>query len=601
MVNIKNAGTDFSWKADMQKDSPVFAGVKSKVNPPFVQAETDFADFNIQKLLPHKFSEYGPSMAAGDIDGNGLDDFICGGSANNSAIIFLQQKNGTFVKKQLLPENVTAFKKWDDAGLLLFDADRDGDLDLYISSGGYENESNTEAYQDHFYINNGKGEFTEDKACLPRNFVSKSCVRAADIDHDGDLDLFVAGRVDPWNYPKPVSSFIFRNDTEDGKIKFTDITAEAAPALVNAGLVCDALFSDFDNDGWQDLIIAGEWMPLTFLKNTNGTFSNISASTGTGDKKGWWTSITSGDFDNDGDIDYIVGNLGLNSFFRASRKFPISIYAADFDLNGSYDAFTSIWLASSQQDTTRKEYPVDGRDDAIKQMISMRARFQNYKSYAVSTIDKLFTEDQLKKSLKLEVNYLASSYCRNDGNGKFTLMELPATAQLSALNGMITGDFNCDGNLDVIFSTNDFGTEVSVGRYDALNGLMLEGDGKGGFRVISIAESGIYIPGNGKALVSLKGVDGSYIVAAGQNRGPLKFFELRKKCELVRLHPDDVSAELIYRDGKKRKTEFYYGSSFLSQSARYLDADENLESAIITDASGKKRNVPLFQSVRLND
>ncbi len=600
-VNIKDAGSDYVWNTVSHQDSSLFAEVKSRIKPDYVHTETDFADFNIQKLLPHKFSEYGPSLAAADIDGNGLDDFICGGSANNSSIMFLQQKDGTFLKKHLLPENISAIKKWDDAGVLLFDADLDGDPDLYILSGGYENENNSDAYQDHFYINNGKGEFAESPASIPVNFVSKSCVRASDIDHDGDLDLFLAGRVDPWNYPRPVSSFIFRNDTENGTIRFTDVTEEVAPGLINAGLVCDALFTDFDNDGWQDLLIAGEWMPLTFLKNTAGNFSNITSSTGISNKTGWWTSLSPGDFDNDGDIDYIAGNLGLNSFFNASEKFPVSIYSADFDLNGSYDAFISIWLASSHQDTARKEFPVHGRDDAIKQMISMRARFQNYKSYAMSTIDKMFTEDQRKKSLLLRVNYLASSYCRNDGSGKFVLTELPALAQFSTLNGMLTGDFDCDGNLDLIVSTNDFGTEVSVGRYDALNGLMLKGDGNGGFTPCSFTESGIFIPGNGKAMVSLKGADGNYMVAAGQNRGPLKLFEFRRKCNLVPLHPDDVSVELTYTDGKTRKAEFYYGSSYLSQSSRFLIADENLKSAIITDFSGNRRNLSLLQGYQINN
>ena len=353
----------------------------------------------------------------------------------------------------------------------------------------------------------------------PENLTSKFCVRASDFDRDGDLDLFIAGRVSPWTYPKPVSSFIYRNDSKPGNVRFTDITNEAAPDLENIGLVCDAIFTDYDNDGWSDLILAGEWMPVTVLKNTNGIFKNVTSLTGISDKTGWWNSISAGDFDNDGDIDYILGNLGLNSFYRADKDHPASVYAADFDNNGSYDAFPALYLPASQQDTAKRSFPAHGRDDAVKQMISMRSKFQNYKSYANSTIDQLFSEEQLKNSLILKANYFRSSYCRNDGNNKFTLVPLPMQAQISALNGMAVDDFDGDGNLDVIINGNDWGTEVTVGRYDALNGLLLRGDGKGNFTALSILQSGIYIPGNGKGLVSLRSSDNRYLIAAGQNRG----------------------------------------------------------------------------------
>ncbi|MGE5418817.1 MAG: VCBS repeat-containing protein [Chloroflexota bacterium] len=525
IVKSTDADRVYTWETQSGMNA-LFRDITPETGIRYLHHEDDFADFNIQKLLPHKFSESGPFLAGGDADGNGLEDIVISGSSNNSTQLFLQQKDGTFTQKQLLPEKKLESKNHDDAGVVLFDADRDGDQDLYICSGGYENESNTPQYQDHFYKNDGKGNFTEDVNALPRNFVSKSCVRVADFDRDGDDDLFVGGRVDPWNYPRPVSSFIFRNDSEKGRIKFTDVTSEVARGLVNAGMINDALFTDFNNDGWYDLVLAGEWMPLTFLENDNGVFSDVTAKTGISDKTGWWTSLSCGDFDKDGDMDYVAGNLGLNTFYHASEKYPVSVYASDFDLNGSYDSFLSIYLAASQNDTSRHEFPASGRDDAVKQMISMRARFQNYKSYAMATIDKLFSEDQLKKALILKANYFESSYCRNDGDGRFTLIPLPAQAQFSILNGIVAGDFDGDGNPDLVFTTNDFGTDVSVGRYDALNGLLLKGDGAGNFRVLSAAESGIYLPGNGRGIVKLRGIDGKYLLAAGQNRGALKIFEL---------------------------------------------------------------------------
>jgi hypothetical protein len=442
-------------------------------------------------------------------------------------------------------------------------------------------------------MNTGKGNFTEIAEALPQNYTSKFCVRSADYDKDGDLDLFLAGRVDPWHYPRPVPSFILRNDSKPGRVRFTDITGNVAGDLLNIGLVCDALFTDFDNDGWPDLILAGEWMPVTLLKNEKGVFNNVTPNTGISSQVGWWNSIAPGDFDNDGDTDYIMGNLGLNSFYTASEKYPVSIYASDFDNNGSYDAFPSIYLPASQDDTVKKEFPVHMRDDAVKQMIGMRSKFQNYRSFAIATIDMLFTPEQLSRSLRLKANYLKSSLCRNEGNGRFTLIPLPSAAQLSVLNGMTVDDFDGDGHLDIVISGNDWGTEVSVGRYDALNGLLLTGNGRGGFEAQSIVESGIFIPGNGKGLVSLKSRDGRYLLAAGQNRGPLKIFALKREVTFIPILPRDVSARITYSGGITRRLEFYYGSSFLSQSARFIKADKNITEIIISDINGNTRKASI--------
>lgn len=591
-VNIADAKIPYSFNQPKIDNQSLFREVTRSVGVTYKHNEDDIVDFNVQKLLPHKLSQYTPAIAVGDIDGNGYDDMIVGGTSKYPAQVFLQQPNGKFIQRDLLPKargSVAAHVK--DEGLLLFDANGDGHPDLYIASGGYESKPGSPDYQDRIYLNDGKGNFIEQPGALPQNFTSKLCVKAADYNKDGKLDLFVSGRVEPWNYPKPVSSFILRNDSKNGHIKFTDVTLSAAKDLKNIGLVCDAIFTDFDNDGWPDLILTGEWMPVTFLKNDHGTFRNVTANTGLSNKFGWWNSIAGGDFRHTGRTDYIVGNTGLNTFYKGTDKYPVYITAKDFDNNGSYDAFPSLFIKDKNGEM--KEFPAQTRDDIVKQMIGMRARFQNYKSYATATMDSVITPQMRKGAIRLKANTTQSCYLRNDGNGKFTMIPLPVEAQVSELNGIVIDDFDGDGNLDVMLSGNDYGTEVNTGRYDALNGLMLKGNGKGDFKALSILQSGIYIPGDGKALVKLVGAKGNYLLAATQNKDVMKIFELKRRVSTIKLQPMDMYAIIRYKNGKTSKHEFYYGTSFLSQSGRFLNIDNTMGSVIIADDYGHKRNIPI--------
>jgi hypothetical protein len=587
-VNQRDATVSYSFGTPRVASGAIFRNITDSAGIHYRQQEKDYIDFNVQKLLPHKFSQYGPGMAVGDIDGNGLDDLVVGGSAYHSAEIFLQQPDGRFVAEALLPDSVALKKENDDEGILLFDADGDGDLDLYIAGGGYEHQENREVYQDRLYINDGKGHFVlAPPGALPHNSTSKFCVRAADYDHDGRPDLFISGRVDPGHYPKPVTSFIYHNDSKDGRIRFTDVTARVAPGLQQIGMVCDGVWTDIDNDGWPDLVLAGEWMPFTVFRNEKGVFTNITAGTGVSDQTGWWNSIVAGDFDNDGDIDYVVGNVGLNSFYRASKEHPVRVYGKDFDNNGVYDMLTSLYLPDQKGEM--REFPAMGRDDLLRQMNSMRIRFPAYRDYAVATMDAVLTPEQRKGALVLAADQMRSCLFRNDGGGKFTMVPLPVEAQFSVIDGMVAGDFDGDGNLDIVINGNDYGTEVTAGRYDALNGLLLKGDGHGGFLPATILQSGIFIPGDGKALVALRGAGGHYLLAAGQNRGDLQLFNRKTDAPQVALMPSEVAAMVRLKNGQVRREEFYYGESYLSQSARFMDLSGPFEWAEIIDDRGKKR------------
>lgn len=347
------------------------------------------------------------------------------------------------------------------------------------------------------------------------------------------------------------------------------------------------MFTDFDNDGQTDLIVVGEWMPVTFLRNVGGKFTNVTALSGIAGKTGWWNSIVAGDFRHTGRTDYIVGNVGSNTFYQGNDPFPVCITAKDFENSGPYIAVTSLYLPDVQGQ--KKEFPAFGRDDIASQFPGIKKRFATYKPFALATMNDILTPEQRNGAVRLQANTLQSCYLRNDGAGKFTLIPLPREAQVSAVNAMVVDDFDGDGHPDVLINGNDYGTEVATGRYDALNGLLLKGDGKGNFFPQTITESGIYIPHNGKALVKLMSAEGNYLVAASQHQDVLKLYQLKRTVKNVRINPDDVSAVVREKNNKSRKEEFYYGNSFLSQSSRFILVDSNVQSVMIRNANGKSR------------
>jgi hypothetical protein len=588
-VSIADATIEENNKQPPMASNSLFTEITADAGISYVHKDLPSFDFNIQVLLPHKLSEYGPALAVGDVDGDGNDDVVTAGNASMASNIFFQDKNGKFTKKEILTGHAAQNSQVKDEGILLFDANADGKPDMYVARGGYSAAFDSANYQDKLLINDGKGNFTEAPSALPMHHTSKLCVRAFDYNNDGKLDLFVSGRVALAQYPRPVSSFIFRNDSENGQPRFTDVTATVAPDLKDIGMVSDALFTDFDNDGLTDLIVVGEWMPVTFLKNIGGKFKNQTAVSGVAGTTGWWNSIAAGDFRHTGKTDYILGNLGLNTFYKGNEQFPLAITAKDFDHTGAFVSIISLYLPDGQGYI--KEFPAFGRDDIANQFPGIKKRFATYKPFALATMDEILTADMRSNAIRLQANMMQSCYLRNEGGGKFTMISLPSEAQVSQIDGMVVDDFDGDGNLDVLMNGNDFGTDVATGHYDALNGLLLKGDGKGHFIPQSILQSGIYIPGNGKALVKLLSASGAYEVAASQHNAVLKLFQLKRKSDYLKINPDDVSAIIKYKNGESRKEEFYYGTSFLSQSSRFILLDNNVESLNITNSRGVTRIV----------
>ncbi|HYW35114.1 MAG TPA: VCBS repeat-containing protein [Balneolaceae bacterium] len=539
-------------------------------------------------MLSRIWSQYGPALAAGDVNGDGLQDIFVGNTKYHKSFFLIQQPNGSFKKENLLQDPSLQTKQVE--GALLFDANNDGRLDLYIVSGGVGSSPGSPNYQDRLYENEGNGQFVDLPNALPPLRESGSVVTAADYDHDGDLDLLVCGGIKPGNYPKPASCHILQNNSTKKQIKFKDVTDAVAKPLQHIGMVTDALWTDYNNDGWPDLILCGKWMPITILKNEHGKkFVNITHSSGIADKVGWWNSLVAGDFNNDGKMDYIAGNLGTNTIFKATNKRPVGIYAGDFNNNGIHDAVITHYAIGTKGKL--HEYPINSFNNMVSQIPDLFKKIKNDSSYAQATIKNILSGHQLKKALKYHANDMKTSYIENHGNGKFSLHALPAQAQFAPIFGMISGDFNNDGKLDVLLSGNEYKTIIQSGSYDALNGLLLSGNGQGKFTPQSIASSGIFIPGNGKSLIKLSGAHGNYLVAAGQNKGPIKLFALHKKVKIYPVKAMDASAVIHFKDGKKRKVEFHYGSSFLSSSGRFIAVTPEMKSASITTYKGKTRTV----------
>lgn len=491
-----------------KNEKTLFHEVAEKIGATYLHKENKYIDFNVQPLLPHMHSKNGPKMTIGDINGDNLEDFFIGGSTGYSGSFFLQSIDGSF-KERPLNLDVNA----EDMGSLLFDADGDGDNDLYIVSGGSEFKKNSEEYQDRLYINDGNGNFKRAITALPDTRSSGSTVTASDFDNDGDLDLFVGGRVVPGEYPLPPRSYLLKNNHG----KFTDVTNEICKELANVGMVTAAVWTDYDQDNKIDLMVTGEFMPIRIFKNTEKKFKEVTDMAGLTQTSGWWNSLIAADMDNDGDMDLVAGNLGTNSRYKASAGEPLCIYAKDFDNNNSIDPVMCYYIQG-------ENYIAHPRDVLRSQIPAMKGRFKSYKEYANVKFEDAFLPKELQNAYVVKATNFKSSYFENLGDGTFKISMLPLVSQFAPINGIQVMDVNNDGYLDLLMVGNNYSGDASLGNYDALIGVCLIGNGKGDFKSLEANRSGFFVSADAKDIKSITLGNGKKVILVSTNSDTLKAF-----------------------------------------------------------------------------
>ncbi|MEH6406535.1 MAG: VCBS repeat-containing protein [Leeuwenhoekiella sp.] len=483
----------------------------------YVHTENVYDDYERESLLPHKMSQEGPSLAVGDVNGDMLDDMHIGGAMGSPGVLYIQNNDGTFNST-----NTTLFQKdseFEDVASTFFDADGDGDLDLYVVSGGNENDEESPLLRDRLYINNGKGDFNFSPDILPKIAISGSCVKVADYDNDGDLDLFIGGRQVPGKYPAPAKSYLLQNNSSNGNIKFEEADNSINDKWQKAGMVTDALWIDLNHDKYLDLVITGEWMPIRVFENIGGKdFEEKTNEYGLNDTNGWWFSLAAMDVDQNGEMDIIAGNLGLNFKYKASVESPFEVYAADFDNTGSNDIVLSYY-------ENKELVPLRGRQCSSQQMPFIKDKFPTYDAFGKAVITDIFNEKQLEKSVHLKAKTFATTIFKHIG-GSFKPYAFPNEAQISSVNSILIEDFDHDGNKDILLTGNLYGTEVETPRADASHGLVLKGDGRGDFLPLTATESGLMIMGEVKSTQGIK-IHGKRKVIFARNNNSLEILGFR--------------------------------------------------------------------------
>ena len=505
--------------AEVQQPTPGKPTIFHQMTPKgidYTHLEKDYDDFAREVLLPHKYSQLGPCLATGDVDGNGLTDLFVGGGAGQSGQLFLQQVENDY------QHTVAAFGRdddFEDVDAALFDADGDGDLDLYVVSGSNQWPPSDLQYQDRLYLNDGSGAFKRERNALPEIDISGGCVRPGDVDGDGDLDLFIGGRIVPGQYPKPARSLLLINDAGT----FSDQTGRFFGANFRPGLVTDATWSDLDENHGPDLVVVGEWMPIQIYLN-QGDQLVLDTSTGLEKSHGWWYSLATGDFDGDGDTDLVAGNLGLNYKYRATETEPFQVFAADFDENQSLDIVLSYFDGGQL-------FPLRGRECSAEQLPILKERFPSYTDFASATVEDVYGKQDLMQAIHYQVETFASSYIENLGSDGFQIHPLPTPAQFSSVMTIIPLDINRDQHLDLLLGGNMFESEVETARNDASIGALLLGDGAGNFESVPPTTSGLLLAGNVKDMVMMGAGHAKELLIVANNNASLEVFEKS------RMHP----------------------------------------------------------------
>jgi len=493
--------------------TPLFTDVTDRVGLPYVHRENDFVDFDREPLIPKLLSTEGPYLAVADVNGDGLDDLFIGGARGQPGALLIQQPDGRFVRSN--PGLFEQDSVSEDLGAVFFDADGDGHPDLYVVSGGSEFSELSPALQDRLYLNDGRGHFRKARGNLPPEYISGSRVVAADYDGDGDIDLFVGGRVVPWRYGAAPQSMLLQND---GHGHFTDVTAQLAPELARVGMVTDAVWQDVDGDGRLDLVVVGEWMPITIFHNAGGGKLVRLSTPGLEQSNGWWNRIVAGDFSGHGGgrVDFIVGNLGLNTRLHGSATEPVTMYVKDFAGSGVAQQIVATYRGGVSR-------PLAMRDELLNALPYLKTRYLTYQDYARQAVTDIFSPADLAGAVEQRAYTFATALARNNGDGSFTLVPLPLAAQLAPVYGMLAADLDGNGTLDLLLAGNFDGVQPEIGRMSASYGLLLRGDGKGTFTPVRTVESGFFVPGQARDIARVRTRTGPRYVVTRNNDRPLVF------------------------------------------------------------------------------
>jgi len=513
----KEASKDYDM-VNQKVSEGLFNRLSDDMKPSYSHEENSFNDYNFQSLMPHKLSSQGPAIAVGDVNGDGLDDFYVGGAKYRPGALFIQDDLGSFSKS-----NSPVFEQdqsYEDVDAIFFDANNDGAPDLYVVSGGSEDAPQSNGYGDRLYVNDGEGRFARVADALPPLRDNGSVATAADYDGDGDMDLFIGNRSVPGNYGISPNSHILEND---GNGRFSEVTDQVSEDLKETGMVTDATWQDVNGDGTPDLIVVGEWMPITIYLNKEGKLQKQTEAFGLADTHGWWNTVVADDFDKDGDMDFMAGNIGLNTDYKASYQEPLKLYLKDFNGDGQVDPI----ITYMQED---KEYPVATRDDLLSHFHFLRSRYPGYGSFAGQTIRQIFG-DRLNEGVEMKKATLFSSvFLENEGNGTFTIHNLPQEIQFAPVFAIATGDFDDDWVTDALLGGNFFDVKPSMGgRYDASYGWFLKGNGDGNFRVSNPLQSGFVVDGEIRDIQLLNTVDNRVLISVARNNDDLLLFEALKK------------------------------------------------------------------------